>query len=140
MRASVEAAVLELRRSRLYGPWRLVFELATRKVSPELRLQGPGELGERVLSDDRIDESGSVTLRVAAPATSPPRYAELMGLALRGYLVLVLGATAGNRRLLCPGVERVTRFVARTGVSSVIAARVSLTRTGSRSGADWRYK
>lgn len=27
------------------------------------------------------------------------------------------------RRLLDPGVERVTRFVARTGVSSVIAAR-----------------
>lgn len=77
-----------------------MFELAKRKVSPGLRLQGPSELGERVLSDDRVDETGSVTLRMTAPDTSPPRCAQLMGLALRGYLVLALGATADGRKLL----------------------------------------
>jgi hypothetical protein len=34
------------------------------------------------------------------PDASPPRGAQLMGLALRGYLVLVLGATAERRNLL----------------------------------------
>lgn len=83
------------RRSRPYwGPSRLVFELAKRRVSQRLRLQGPSELGERILSDDRVGETGSVTLRMAACDPSPPRCVQLMGLALRGYLVLVLGATA----------------------------------------------
>src|SRR5260370_24738379 len=36
----------------------------------------------------------------ARPDASPPRCAQLMGLALRGCLVLVLGATAERRKLL----------------------------------------
>ena len=38
--------------------------------------------------------------RFPRPDASPPRCAQLMGLALRGCLVLVLGATAERRKLL----------------------------------------
>src|SRR6476620_5147333 len=38
--------------------------------------------------------------RVSRPDAGPPRCAQLMGLALRGCLVLVLGATAERRNLL----------------------------------------
>jgi hypothetical protein len=87
-------------RSRPYWrPWRLVLSWPNARCPRGLRLQGPSELGERVLSDDSVDETGSVTLRMAAPDTSPPRCVQLMGLALRGYLVLVLGATADGRKL-----------------------------------------
>jgi hypothetical protein len=37
---------------------------------------------------------------ISRPDASPPRYAQLMGLASRGCLVLVLGATAERRNLL----------------------------------------